>query len=94
MRRICTGCLMIIGIAAGVILALAYRSSKDTGKGLVQSLKEMPAGARRRAEDVRTRAQQAVASGRQAAAEKELEIEAVMSGDQCAPAADGAYSGT
>lgn len=92
MRKICTGFLVIVGLGVGVALALVYRSSRDTGKGLLESLRGMPADARRYAEDLRGRAQQAVASGRQAAAEKELEIETVLAGDPRAPVGDGVHS--
>lgn len=94
MRRTCTGGLVIIGVGAGLLLALAYRNSRDTGKGLLQSLKEMPATIRQRAEELRGRAEQAVDSGRQAAVEKEFEIETVLTGDLHAPAEDGAHSET
>ena len=92
MRKGCTGCLVIVGLGAGVVLALAYRSSRESGKGFLQFLREMPTEARRYAEDVRGRAQQAIASGRQAAVKKELEIDTVLTGDMRKPAADGVHS--
>ena len=92
MRNRCTGCLVIVGLAAGVGLALACRNSREAGKGLLESVQEIPAHARRYAEDLRGRAQQAVVSGRQAAFEKEAEIETVLAGDMSTPAADGAHS--
>lgn len=94
MRKMCTGCLVLVGLGAGVVLALAYRRSKDTGEGVLQSLKAMPADARRYAEELRGRVQQAVASGRQAAVEKESEIDTVLTGDMRTPAPGGAHSNT
>lgn len=94
MRKICTGCLVIVGLGAGVVLALAFRSSRETGKGFLQCLMEMPADARRYAEDLRGRAEQAVASGRQAAVEKQSEIDAVLTGVTRTSAADGSDSDT
>jgi hypothetical protein len=94
MRKLCTACLVIVGLSAGVVLALAYRSSRDTGTGFLQCLKAMPADARTYVEDLRGRAQQAVVSGRQAAAEKVTEIETVLTGDMRAPDPSGARSNT
>ena len=93
MRKICAGCLVIVGLGAGVALALAYRSSRDSGQGFLRSLRAMPADAKRYAGDLRVRAQQAVASGRQAAADKESEIDTVLMGDMRAPDSSGARSG-
>jgi hypothetical protein len=83
---------VIVGICLGLALALAYRSSKGSGKTFPQFLQGMPAYARRYAEDLRGRAEEAVASGRQAAVEKEMEIDTVLTGDMRTPAVDGTHS--
>ncbi len=71
---------MLLALAAGGAAALAYRISQETGKGFVPALQDVPAEARRYYEDVRCRAQTALATGRQAAREKEEEIESVLTG--------------
>lgn len=61
--------------AAGSAVALAYRISKETGRSFPDALGEVPAEAHRYWEELRARSSEAYEAGKQAAREKQTEIE-------------------
>jgi len=61
--------------AVGSAVALAYRMSKETGRSLPESLSEVPAETQRYWEELRARGSEAFEAGKQAAREKQTEIE-------------------
>jgi hypothetical protein len=81
MGKIVTGGLLLVGVAGGIALALAARISRESGKSFPDSLREVPERCRHCLVEMQTRARQAVASGRQAAREKEEEIDSFLHED-------------
>lgn len=66
------------GVAMGGALVIAHRVSEETGKGIAESLAEVPAEAQRIFADVRTRAEQATGKARDAYEEKQTEMDAFL----------------
>jgi hypothetical protein len=75
MGRLTTGLGLMAGAAAAAALLLAYRISQESGKTLVEALSEVPAEAERYIEELRTRGTEAFQAGREAAREKQAEID-------------------
>lgn len=67
--------LLIAGAAAGGALLLAHRVSQETGKGLKESFAEVPGEAQKLFVDLRGRADEAIARGREAYQQKQAEME-------------------
>jgi hypothetical protein len=78
MARCVRATLVVAGLLGGVAVALAYRISRESGKDLTEAFTMIPAELRRRVDEVRGRAMEALASGRRAATEKEQEIAAFL----------------
>ncbi|MGI5939578.1 MAG: hypothetical protein ACOX8V_02645 [Thermoleophilia bacterium] len=75
MGMIRSSVLLLSGAALGGALLLAHRVSQETGKGIVESFAEVPTEAQKLFTDLRGRADEAVARGREAYIEKQDEIE-------------------
>ncbi|GAB4250947.1 MAG: hypothetical protein Kow00129_11830 [Thermoleophilia bacterium] len=75
MRRLTMGIIAGVGAVAGSAAMLAYRVSQETGRSLTDSVKEVPAEAQRYWEELRMRGEEAFQAGKQAAKEKQAEIE-------------------
>jgi hypothetical protein len=67
--------LVTVGAAVGGALLLAHRVSQDTGKGLADSFAEVPGEAQRLFQDLKVRADDAMARGKEAYRQKEAEME-------------------
>ncbi|MCL5735648.1 MAG: hypothetical protein M1274_08710 [Actinobacteria bacterium] len=67
--------LVAAGAALGGALLLAHRVSQETGKSLSESFAEVPAEAQKLFEDLRGRAESAMARGREAYQQKQAEME-------------------
>ena len=79
------GCLrsftvLVTGAAIGGALILAHRVSQETGKSLTESFAEVPGEAQRVLEDLRARVDEAVDRGREAYGQKQVEMDAYLSG--------------
>ena len=79
------GCLrsfvvLVTGVAIGGALILAHRVSQETGKSLTESFAEVPGEAQRVLEDLRARVDEAVDRGREAYGQKQVEMDAYLSG--------------
>jgi|WetSurMetagenome_2_1015567.scaffolds.fasta_scaffold540575_2 hypothetical protein len=94
MSKALTGCFLLVGLAGGAAFALAYRISRDTGKDLPEAFKAIPSEFRRCVDDVRGRVLEAVSVGRQAAAEKQREIQDLLAGDANGTASAGIPRGS
>ena len=75
MGRLGTGLFTVVVGAAGAAVYLAYRVSKQTGKSLGEAFSDVPTEAQRYWEDVRSRGLDALEAGREAARQKQSEIE-------------------
>lgn len=75
MSKLTAGLVALVGAAVASAGALAYRVSQETGRGITDSIKEVPAEAQRYWEEVRMRGQEAYEAGKTAAKEKQAEIE-------------------
>jgi len=71
--------LLLAGAAAGGALLIAHRVSQETGKGLTESFADVPGEAQRLFTDLRGRADEAIARGRDAYHEKQAEMEENLS---------------
>ncbi len=71
---------LLLGIAVGGALLMAYRVSQETGKSFPDSLMDVPSEAMRVYDDLRARTTEAVKTGRQAYREKQSEMEDLMHG--------------
>ena len=71
---------LLLGMAVGGALLMAYRVSQETGKSFPDAIMEVPGEAMRVYDDIRTRTTEAVKTGRQAYREKQSEVEARMHG--------------
>ena len=80
MAKFVVGLTLLAGAALGTAAALAYRISQETGKSFTEALNEVPAEAERYWEELRQRGMEAVAAGREAALEKQQEIEQQLRG--------------
>jgi hypothetical protein len=87
MGKLGTGLLAVVAGAAGAVVYLAYRVSKETGKSLSEALSDVPAEAQRYLEDVRARGTDALEAGREAARQKQSEIERQLRDQSQNPAA-------
>jgi len=67
--------MVAVGAAVGTAASLAYRISRDTGKSFSEALSEVPAEVERYWEEIRARGEEALAAGREAARQKQAEIE-------------------
>ena len=72
--------ILATGVAIGGALAIAHRVSEDTGKGISESFAEVPGEAQRIFADVKQRAEDAMARGREAYDQKQAEMDVVPSG--------------
>ena len=63
-----------IGGVLAIVVVLAWRSSKQTGKSIPASLADVPSEAQRLASDVRSRATEAVNTGLGTIREREVAI--------------------
>jgi hypothetical protein len=75
MGKLSTSLGLATVVAAGSAAYLAYRISRETGKSFAQALGEVPAEAERYWEELRVRGSEAVQAGREAAREKQAEID-------------------
>jgi hypothetical protein len=80
MGRFVVSLTVLAGAALGTAAALAYRISHETGKSFTEALNEVPAEAERYWEELRQRGTEAFAAGREAAQEKQEEIEQQLRG--------------
>jgi hypothetical protein len=80
MGKFIVGLAVLAGAALGSAAALAYRISNETGKSFTEALNEVPAEAERYWEELRQRGMEAVAAGREAAHEKQQNIEEQLRG--------------
>jgi hypothetical protein len=71
---------LLLGMAVGGALLMAYRVSQETGKSFPDAIMDVPGEAMRVYDDLRSRATEAVKTGRQAYREKQSEVEAGMRG--------------
>lgn len=78
MGKLMTGLGLVAGAAAGAATLLAYRISQESGKSMVEAFSEVPAEAERYLEELRTRGSEALQAGREAAREKQAEIDQQM----------------
>jgi hypothetical protein len=78
MGKLTSGLGLVALAAAGGAFLLAYRISQESGKGLVESFSEVPAEAERYLEELRARGAEAFQAGREAAREKQSEIDEQM----------------
>jgi hypothetical protein len=76
--------LVAAGAALGGGLLLAHRVSQETGKSLAESLAEVPSEAQKLFGELRTRADGALARGRDAYQQKQAEMEEHMRGTSSA----------
>ena len=67
-----------IGSLLASVFALAWSSSRQTGKGIPASLPDVPSEARRLASDVRTKATDVINKRRGAASEEESAFESTL----------------
>jgi hypothetical protein len=75
MGMIRSSILVAAGAALGGGLLLAHRVSQETGKSLTESFAEVPAEAQKLFEDLRARADTAMARGREAYQQKQADME-------------------
>lgn len=75
MGKFGTGLLTVALGAAGGAAYLAYRISQETGKSLTDAFAEVPGQAGQYWEEVRARGMEAVEAGREAARQKQSEME-------------------
>ena len=80
MGKIVVGLTVLAGAALGTAAALAYRISQETGKSFTEALNEVPAEAERYWEEFRQRGMEAVSAGREAAQQKQHDIEQQLRG--------------
>jgi hypothetical protein len=74
--------LVVAGAALGGGLLLAHRISQETGKSLVESLADVPSEAQKVLSELQERAAEAVARGRDAFREKQVEMEEHLNAPQ------------
>ncbi|NLG67561.1 MAG: hypothetical protein GX536_07620 [Actinobacteria bacterium] len=72
---------LLLGIAVGGAVYLAQRRAKETGRGFLEVMPEVPADARRLFDGVVARAKEAMEAGREAAGEKQAEIQSILNGN-------------
>jgi len=87
MGKVTSGLFAIVAGAAGAAGYLAYRVSKETGKSFTESLSEVPAEAERYWEELRARGQEAVEAGREAARQKQADLEKQLGKQEDPPTA-------
>lgn len=63
-----------IGGLLAIVVAIAWKSSQETGKSLQASFADVPTEAQRLAQDARTRVTEAASTGWQTVKEKEAEL--------------------
>ncbi len=80
MGKFGTFLVLTTGLVVGGATALAYKISTETGKTFVEAATEVPAEANRYWDEIRSRAIEAVKSGRVAAQAKEEEIQQRLDG--------------
>lgn len=80
MGRFVVGLTVLAGAALGTAAALAYRISQETGKSFTEALNEVPAEAERYWEEFRQRGMEAISAGREAAQQKQSDIEQQLRG--------------
>ncbi len=80
MGKIRFGFTTVVGATVGAAAYLALKISRETGKGFVEALSEVPAEAERYWEEVRARGVEAFAAGREAASQKQAEVEERLRG--------------
>ena len=80
MAKFIVGLTVLAGAALGTAAALAYRISQETGKSFTDALNEVPAEAERYWEEFRQRGMEAVSAGREAAQQKQHDIEQQLRG--------------
>ena len=80
MGKFVVGLTVLAGAALGTAAALAYRISQETGKSFTEALNEVPAEAERYWEEFRQRGMEAISAGREAAQQKQSDIEQQLRG--------------
>jgi hypothetical protein len=76
--------LVAAGAALGGGLLLAHRVSQETGKSITESFADVPSEAQKLFEDLRTRADDAMARGREAYQQKQADMEEHLRGTSSA----------
>jgi len=72
--------LVLLGVAVGGAVYLAQKRAKETGRGFLEVLPEVPGDARRVMDQAVERVTEAAAAGRAAAGEQQPEIQSLLSG--------------
>jgi hypothetical protein len=72
--------LVLLGVAVGGAVYLAQKRAKETGRGFLEVLPEVPGDARRVMDQAVERVKEAAAAGREAAGEKQSEIQSLLNG--------------
>ncbi len=72
----------LMGLGAGAVLAFAQYRSNVTGRDLVTVLENLPQELKEAGSEWQARLKQAMAAGRQAATEREEEIERELAGQE------------
>ena len=71
---------LLLGVALGGAIYLAQRRAKETGRGFWEVVPEVPAEARRLCDAVTERLKDAIEAGREAAQEKQSDIQSILNG--------------
>ena len=74
--------LLLLGLALGGAIVLAQRRAKETGKTFLEALPEVPGDARRLMDEVTGRVREAVNAGKEAAGDKQAEIQSYLDGNK------------
>ncbi len=72
--------LVLLGVAVGGAVYLAQKRAKETGRGFLEVLPEVPGDARRVMDQAVERVKEAAAAGREAAGDKQSEIQSLLNG--------------
>ncbi|NLE75007.1 MAG: hypothetical protein GX604_10335 [Actinobacteria bacterium] len=73
--------LILLGVAVGGAVYLAHKRAKETGRCFLEVCPEVPGDARRVMDQAVERIKEAVAAGREAAGEKQTEIQTLLNGN-------------
>lgn len=71
---------LLVGVALGGAIYLAQRRAKETGRGFLEVVPEVPGEARKLCDALTVRLKEAIEAGREAAEEKQSEIQSILNG--------------
>ncbi len=73
---------LLLGVAVGGAVYLAQKRARETGRGFLEVMPEVPGDARRLCDELVARGKEALQAGREAAGEKQAEIQSILNGNR------------